>query len=347
MRFVIRVGNAPAKRLQGSWFERGVCRYPGGSALTSYTGVWLDPQRFSPRYKLPELPYIRAWRGHCLGSGMSSTLAPDFSLPPLSRAPNGDGLSKASLRAAREEIHWLSVDLSAVPEGVRAALRVSSDEIAAWSALSARFGASLVVITTESTIELCSTEHDRRHAFRGAMESFAARVQLRHELGRSRTVERRGGAAVRHLFQRAAGTAVGGGRAFLARMHAATATASSHAVLGPTLASMFRVAANVGLRVRVEATAGASPNQLGELETMVAERIVEEELAAWQAQEAELGRVEDLNEVFLIEGESEDACEPRVFAEEPGSHVRIRAADYLVGLGDVVPISLRAAGQRK
>ncbi|HET9931500.1 MAG TPA: hypothetical protein VFQ35_12455 [Polyangiaceae bacterium] len=276
---------------------------------------------------------------------MSSTLAPDFSLPPLSRAPNGDGPSKASLRAEREELHWLSIDLRSLSDDVRSALRVSADEIAAWSAYAARFGASLVVVTTETSIELYSTEHDRRRAFRVAMESFAARVELRHELGRCRTVERRGSAAARHLFLRAAGVAPGGGRPFLARMHAATTTAAAHAVLGPTLASLFRIAANVGLRVRVEATNGGT-GALGELESLVAERIVEEELAAWQSQEAELCRAEELSDVFRIQGESEVPSDSR-FGEEPGSHVRIRASEYLHGLAEVVPFSLRVAGARK
>lgn len=276
---------------------------------------------------------------------MSSTLAPDFSLPPLSRAPNGDGPSKASLRAVREEIHWLSIDLSSMSDEVRSALRVTTDEVAMWSSQAARFGASLVVVTTDTSIELYSTEHDRRRAFRAAMESFASRVQLRHELGRCRTVERRGSAAARHLFQRAAGVIPRSGRPFLARMHAATTAAAAHAVLGPTLASIFRIAANVGLRVRVEATNGGS-GALGELESLVAERIVEEELAAWQSQEAELCRAEDLSEVFRSQGESESPMESR-FGEEPGSHVRIRASEYLQGLADVVPFSLHVAGGRK
>jgi hypothetical protein len=256
-------------------------------------------------------------------------------------------MSKSSLRAAREEIHALTIDLSALSEEVRFALRVGSEEIAAWSAHAARFGASLLVLTTESSIELYSTERDRRRAFRGPMDSFAARVQLRHELGRCRTIERRGATAVRHVFQRAAGVVAGGGHSFLVRMHAASSSASAHAVLGPTLASMFRIAANVGLRVRLEVMPGSSASELGELGILVAERIVEEELAAWQAQEAELCRAQDLSEAFPIDGDVEEHPERRAFAEEPGSHIRIRAADYLASLADVVPLSLRAAGRGK
>jgi len=280
---------------------------------------------------------------------MSSILAPDFSLPPLSRASNGDGLSKASLRAAREQVHLLSIDVSALPESVRSALRMGGEEIAAWSGLAARQGASLVVMVSDDAIELYSTEHDRKRAFRAVMESLASRVQLRHELGRCRTLERRGTDAVRHLFQRAAGVVPGGGRPFLARMHAATAIASTHAALGPTLASLFRSGANVGLRVRLEAATAASPFVLSDLELLTAERIVEEELASFQSQEAELCRAEDFAEVFRIEGEvDEPARDSRAYlGDEPGSHVRIRAAEYLEGFAEIVPLALRAGGQRK
>ncbi|MFZ5893827.1 MAG: hypothetical protein ACOY0T_22390 [Myxococcota bacterium] len=279
---------------------------------------------------------------------MSSILAPSFSQPPLSRALNGVGLSKASQRAAREELHLLSIDVSKLSENVRSALQVSAEEVAAWSTLAARTGASLVVMVSDQAIDLYSTEHDRRRAFRAVMEGFAERVQLRHELGRLRTSERRGAMAARYLFERAAGLINGSGRPFLARMHAATSTASAHAALGPTLASLFRVAANVGLRVRLEATTSTSAFVLGELESLVAERIVDEELTGWQSQEAELCRAEDMAEVFKIEGEIEEhVSDLRAFADEPGSHVRIRAAGYLAGLAEIAPLSLRAAGQRR
>lgn len=275
---------------------------------------------------------------------MASMLAPDFSLPLLNCAARGDGPSKASLRASREEIHWLSIELGSLSDDVRAALRVGADESERWSSSAAHQRASLVVLATETAVELYSTEQDRRRAFRGPMESFAARVRLRPELGQSRTVERRGSAAARHLFQRAAGISEGPGRPFLSRVHAATTAAAAHAVLGPTLSSLFRVAANVGLRVRLEATSGSATTP-GELESLVAERIVEEELAAWQAQEAELCRAEDLSEAFR-EHERDRYVDAR-FGDEPGSRVRIRAADHVNGLADVARLTLRAAASRK
>ncbi|MGC4089612.1 MAG: hypothetical protein QM756_17340 [Polyangiaceae bacterium] len=279
---------------------------------------------------------------------MSSVLAPDFSHPPLSRAPNGSGLSRSSMRAAREQLHLLRVDFRGLPDDVRSALRVPHEEVAAWSSHAARLGASLVVMASEDGIDLYSTERDRKRAFRAVMEGLATRVQLRHELGRSRTSELRGNDVARYLLQRAAGVAEGGGRPFLARMHVASSTASTHASLGPTLASLFRIAANVGLRVRLEASSSASPFVLGELETLTAERIVEEELASFQSQEAELCRAEDFTEVFTIEGEFDDSRDSRAYlSDEPGSHVRIRAAEYVANLAELVPLSLRAVGQRK
>jgi hypothetical protein len=259
---------------------------------------------------------------------MSLILAPDFSLPPLSRASHRPGPSKASLRAARELVHSLSIDMGALPKDVRSALCVDAQESAAWSSLAGRSGASLVVMLSEDAIELWSTAHDRERAFRGVMESLLSRVQVRHELGRSRTVERRGSEAARSLFLRAAGMARGGGRPFLARMHRATATASAHATLGPTLASVFRTASNVSLRVRLEATTPSSPFTLSDLECLTAERIVEEELAAWQSQEAELGRAADLSELVPIEGELDDETHDRraCLGDEPGSQMRLRCA---------------------
>lgn len=277
---------------------------------------------------------------------MTSTLAPDFSQPPLSRALRGSGPSPASLRAAAERIHVLSVDWHSLRGAASTGLCVSTDEQRTWLTLAAREGASLVVMSTDERLELFSTERDRKRAFRAVMESLAACVKERPELGKARTVTRMGGDAVRHLFARVAGIEPSGTRPFVAHMHAASTASSAMAALGPTLASLFRNAANVGRRVRLEALISDPLQSLDDLEALSAERIVEEELAAWQTQEAELCRAEDFAEQFSIEPDGEETRDSRVFmGDEPGSHVRIRVGDFIAP--DTLPASLRVVGQRR
>ena len=152
------------------------------------------------------------------------------------------------------------------------------------------------------------------------MKAMAARVQIIPELGKTRTLSLCGADAARHLFTHAAQLGAAGTTHPASSIYRAAALSAASTALGPTLASLFRAAANVGRRVRHETSlddSNASP-ALREVESLAAERIVEEELATWQAQEAEIQRAT---------GDSPAAIVPHVppfDKNEPISQVRLR-----------------------
>ncbi len=129
-----------------------------------------------------------------------------------------------------------------------------------------------------------------------------------------------GAGAVRHLFIHAVHFGAAGATHPASYIHGAAALSAACTALGPTLASLFRAAANVGRRVRNETSLDDSnvSAALREVESLAAERIVEEELATWQAQEAEIKRAT---------GELPVVAKPRTLPfekTEPVSEVRLR-----------------------
>jgi hypothetical protein len=200
----------------------------------------------------------------------------------------------ARLRAAGEEIHLLVIELT---DSNRAALEVDQSERRRWLAEASAAGASLMVLTSEDSLELYSTERDRVKAFRPVLRTLNACVRNVSGLGATRTLSKQGTAAARHLLRRSAGLdSTDLGRSHLvAGLHAAASQAAAAKALGRTLMRLVASAARVIQRVRKETEMGdlATAPELVELETLGIERITEEELAAWQAAEAERRRAEE------------------------------------------------------
>jgi hypothetical protein len=246
-----------------------------------------------------------------------------------------------------ETVHLLIIDLPQMPSAGREAFAFPREEQLAWLARAAQRGTSLVALLTDRSIELYSTESDRTQAFRAVLESLAARMKSVPVLAKARTVTKSGSLAARHLLRRAGGlgSEVLGDSRFVTQLHAATALSTFSNALGPNLGSLFRAATTVGRRVRQE-TAMGDPNAtlaLREVEQLSAERIMEEELAAWQTQEAEITRVVERAEIHEAIAEANfqaaEACVPEeqsgirrvlvdhaAFGDEPGSVVRVREA---------------------
>ena len=218
-----------------------------------------------------------------------------------------------------EEIHILSIKVSSLPEDLRDALNVTRDEHTSWLTAAAERGRSLLVLRTDDSVEFYTTNRDRFVALRPVIESLAARVKIAPELGTARTVERRGTDAARQLMVHAARQNGSGSTHPGSSIHGAAALSAASTALGPTLGSLFRAAANVGRRVRQETALHDSNIDLAlqEMETLAADRIVEEELATWQAQEAEIQRATS---------EMPRVAQPRSSFEkpEPVSEVRLR-----------------------
>jgi hypothetical protein len=280
-----------------------------------------------------------------LGPVSPSTAPVLCSVPLLTEAPG------ANLEPANTTVHLLIIDLPQAPSASREALAFPRDEQLAWLSRAAARGTSLVALLTDHSIELYSTESDRTQAFRPVLESLATRMKSMPVLGKARTVTKSGATAARHLLRRAGGlgSELLGDPRFVTQLHAATALSTFKNALGSTLGSLFRAAASVGRRVRQE-TALGDPNAtlaLREVDQLSAERIVEEELASWQTQEAEITRVVEQAEVYDAVAEANlDATGTSmpeieqsgirrvlkgeiVFGDEPGSMVRTRVARAL------------------
>lgn len=285
-----------------------------------------------------------------LGPVTLSTAPMLCAVPLLSDAPG------ANVEPTNETVHLLIIDLPRTPSAGREALAFPRDEQLAWLARAAQRGTSLVALLTDRSIELYSTESDRTQAFRPVLESLATRMKSVPVLGKARTVTKSGANAARHLLRRAGGLSseVLGDQRFVTQLHAATALSTFSSALGPNLGSLFRAATNVGRRVRQE-TALGDPNAtlaLREVDQLSAERIVEEEVTAWQTQEAEITRVVTRAEIYSAIAdanfEAAEASLPEVeqsgirrvfagqalFGDEPGSMVRSRGTRALARTGE-------------
>jgi hypothetical protein len=264
---------------------------------------------------------------------VTSIIAPLATEPPRSFRPTDS--------AAGNVVHVLSVHWAGATFTREAHL--------GWIVRAAEQRLSLVVVVSDGRLELYSTARDRSRAFRPVLEALRARVNAEPSLGEARVVEKGGTDAACHLLRRAAGlgTDAAADKHFAMQLHAATAMASVASSLGPSLTSLFRAAANTSRRVRQETALGqAMTSALREVELLAAERIAEEELLAWQSQEAECFRateqawlyceVEQQNhraaqEADLVAlgegGRLSSSGRNSFFGEEPGSAVRLRVSE--------------------
>lgn len=230
--------------------------------------------------------------------------------------------SKGKAHQTHDEVHVLCVHTGSLSDTAKNVLKLQVDEQLGWMAAAAERGCSLVVLSTEDTIEFYTTDRDRFVALRPVMQCMADRIRVVPALGQTRTVQLSGATAARRLFGHAAQLHAVRPSATVAAnaIHRAAALSATNTALGPTLASLFRTAANVARRVRQETAleAAALGNSLRDIELLAAERIVEEELATWQAQEAEIQRLSSELPEMMAPSKSSFAH------QEPASEVRLR-----------------------
>lgn len=277
--------------------------------------------------------------------------APLSSAPLLCAVPLLSDAPAANPEPTNGTVHLLIIDLPEMPTAGREALAFPREEQLGWLSRAAQRGTSLVALLTDRSIELYSTESDRSQAFRPVLESLSARMKTVPVLAKARTVTKSGTLAARHLLRRAGGlgSEVLGDARFVTQLHAATALSTFSNALGSNLGSLFRAATTVGRRVRHETALGdpTATLALREVEQLSAERIMEEELAAWQTQEAEITRVVEQAEIYEAIAEANfqaaEACIPELeqsgirrvlsghaaFGDEPGSMVRVRKAQAM------------------
>ncbi len=286
---------------------------------------------------------------------MNRVLTPNFSLPPLSVAPSGHGQSPESIHATQEDLRLLVVDGTSLTGDERLHLWPRDSEVRDWYIQAAQQGVALVVVRTKDTIELYTTQRDRQLACSVPLLALAQRSQARPALSRVRVTPHRGIEAARHLFALTAGigTTRGKAKVTLARIEFAALLAGKAGALSPTIDSLFRAAIQVGHRVDDEALVG-HPNPsaaLRELADIGAERIVEEELLNWKAEQSRLHRSFSLTENLVRNSlKAPASTRESEFLEddEAPSGVRIRVATDL-GLMSATGLNLvdSATGTRR
>ncbi len=243
--------------------------------------------------------------------------------------------------APHQSIHLLGIDTRELSGPLYAAIKVSHVEQFDWLARAAEQGRSLVILSTQDTIEFYTTETDRRTVLRPVLEAMSKRVGELPDLSNTRTVEQTGIAVARHLLTCAvecAGNSDGIANGS-SNIQDAAALSSASTSLGPTLASLFRAATTVVKRVRHE-TALNDPNALPtlrEVESLAAERIVEEELAIWQCQETELEWA-----TKQLHTMAQRRCGPFA-SQEPSSEVRLRLSQSMGPSISYIPKAHRSA----
>jgi hypothetical protein len=202
-------------------------------------------------------------------------------------------------------VHGLVIDRLAAHD----LLDFTPSEQRAWLEHAARHGRCLLVVSSTDSLELYSTTRDSKTAFRPLFELLQARVARQPGAGKIKTRQLSGTAAAERLLERAAGVALtaSGVKHAEALIRGAAALATTMDTLGPTLGSLCWTAVSVARRVQEEAEVG---------DEFEAQRIVEEELARWRAELAEVRRS------VAPAPCSVPASTP--FSEEPGSLIRIK-----------------------
>jgi len=212
-------------------------------------------------------------------------------------------------------------------------LRFSAAEQRHWLDEAARQDLCLIVVSAPDALELYSTAKHRLRAFRPVLSELQIRLATQPAAGKLRTQQLSGSAAAKRLLDRAAGV-LGSEpdlRASALSIHNAAALASALDTLGSTLGSLCWAATSVARRVHDEV--GTRPTAEDEL---AAERIVDEELARWRSDLAQLRRT------LRPSLPPTERALSSYLPEEPGSLVRIKIPRNPLGVDELVP---RAAGK--
>lgn len=184
-------------------------------------------------------------------------------------------------------LHSLIVDFGHAPAPVRAAFEFSDAELSDSLCHAGQGNAPLLLIRTSCALHLVSTSYGHRRAFRPVLLQIRARAQ-NAEGWRALPVRAASGSDAARCLLRQAIPATGlepEAHHFMSELRAAAALSRTWGAFSEELASLVRMTENASARVWEETRLGlpgSSEAEL-ELETLVVERIVEEELVGWQS----------------------------------------------------------------
>ena len=262
----------------------------------------------------------KEWTNSLMRSKPTPTLRSSRSLLRLASDP-----PPRKLAALEDPVHCLVIPRSS--DGADGLLRFSAAEQRHWLDEAARHDVCLIVISAPDALELYSTAAHRLLAFRPALAELQIRLALQPGVGKLRTRQLSGSAAAGRLLDRAAGLLASNSaehepdvRASALLIHNASALASALDTLGSTLGSLCWAASSVAQRVHDEVGVRPPPGTAFE-----ARRIVDEELARWRSELAQLRRT--LRPSVPPTERALASYRP----EEPGSLVRIKIPKNLLG----------------
>ena len=189
-------------------------------------------------------------------------------------------------------LHCLSVDFAHAPLSVRAAFDFPAEEVRDLLCLAGREGAPLILLHSATSLTLVSTSSSHVRAFRPIFARLRDRIQ---GLEGWRALPVRvvsGSDAGRQLLHQA----IPKSRfepeipSFARALRAAAELSGTCGAFSAELGALVRMTEHAAQRVWEETRLGRSGSSEAELEleTLVAERIVEEELVAWQSSYPEL-----------------------------------------------------------
>lgn len=228
-----------------------------------------------------------------------------------------------------DRLHLLSVQFAQAPSAVRQSFVFTQDQQTDLLCELAEREVPLVFVVGHHSLDLFSTSHNHVRAFRPVLSLLSERIVAKESQSAVPAGVARGGDAARYLLRRLVplqGTSADA-RDFGRAVQTAVALAKVCGTYDGELSELFQMAERAAERVRAETRlsyADVTRDEL-ELETLDAERIVEEELLSWQTSEPAL-------RASLQPPLSVDSIAP-FSSDEPHSMVRLRSANVLHRLG--------------
>jgi glutamyl-tRNA reductase len=240
-----------------------------------------------------------------------------------------------------DSLHLLSIDLRSAPSSLRAVLELGRDDVEHWLKRAKAADAPLAIVCGPDCVDLYSSEAGRRAAFKPLLESLWSLGRNLHGFEQIKTREAYGHSVVRHLLRQAAGLeSTEHGLSYSGCIAEARAQAALLGTLSPALIELFQLASSTADRSETETELSApySTRASRQLEALSAERILEEELTAFQVAAS---NDQARSSVPAARGSLPPGSTgySAYTGNEPGSCVRLRVAPF-----SLAPVSARRSG---
>jgi hypothetical protein len=207
---------------------------------------------------------------------------------------------------------------------MRTVLELGRGDVEHWLKRAKALGVPLAIVCGPDRVDLYSTEAGRRAAFKPLLESLWALGRNHDGFESIRTREACGHAVVRHMLRQAAGLeSTEHGLSYSGCIAEACVRAERQGTLSDALRELFQLASSTADRSQAETELSApySTRASRQIEALSAERIMEEELMAFQLAAAN-------DETARSSLPAPRASLPPYGANEPGSSVRLRVAPF-------------------